>query len=110
MSRTITALFDTRADAEAGRQRLLDANLDATHVNIHDKSSIGEVGYTSPDEPGMWASIKNAFLRDEDRRVYEDGVRRGGVLLTAEIDDGRAADALRALDHPHASIGTDRLA
>ena len=109
MSRTITALFDTRADAEAGRQRLLDANLGASSVDIHDKSSIGEVGYSSPQEPGMWASIKNAFLRDEDRRVYEDGVRRGGFLLTGDIDDDKAAEAIRALDHPHVNIGTDPL-
>jgi uncharacterized protein (TIGR02271 family) len=99
MSRTLTALFDTRADAEAGRQRLLDASLDADHVRIHDKSSIGEAGYSSHSEPGMWASIKNAFLPDEDRHVYEEGVRRGGFLLTADIDEHQADEAVRALDH-----------
>jgi uncharacterized protein (TIGR02271 family) len=99
MSRTLTALFDTRADAEAGRQRLLDAHLDADHVRIHDKSSIGEAGYSSHSEPGMWASIKNAFLPDEDRHVYEEGVRRGGFLLTADIDEHQADEAVRALDH-----------
>ena len=98
MSRTLTALFDTRADAEAGRQRLLDAHLDADHVRIHDKSSIGEAGYSSHSEPGMWASIKNAFLPDEDRHVYEEGVRRGGFLLTADIDGDDAGEAIRALE------------
>jgi uncharacterized protein (TIGR02271 family) len=99
MSRTLTALFDTRADAEAGRQRLLDAHLDADHVRIHDKSSIGEAGYSSHSEPGMWASIKNAFLPDEDRHIYEEGVRRGGFLLTADIDEHQPDEAVRALDH-----------
>jgi uncharacterized protein (TIGR02271 family) len=99
MSRTLTALFDTRADAEAGRQRLLDAHLHADHVRIHDKSSIGEAGYSSHSEPGMWASIKNAFLPDEDRHIYEEGVRRGGFLLTADIDEHQADEAVRALDH-----------
>jgi uncharacterized protein (TIGR02271 family) len=98
MSRTITALFDTRADAEAGRQRLLDARLHADNVNIHDKSSIGEAGYSSHQEPGMWASIKNAFLPDEDRHTYEEGVRRGGFLLTADVDENQADEAVRALD------------
>jgi uncharacterized protein (TIGR02271 family) len=99
MSRTITALFDTHADAEAGRQRLLDANLDADHVRIHDKSSIGEAGYSSPSQPGMWASIKNAFLPDEDRHIYEEGVRRGGFLLTADVDEDEVDEAVRALEH-----------
>ena len=100
MSRTITALFDTRDDAEAGRQRLLDASLVADHVRIHDKSSIGVTGYSSPEQPGMWASIKNAFLPDEDRHVYEEGVCRGGYLLTASMASGAvAADAaLRRID------------
>ena len=109
MSRTITALFDTRADAEAGRQRLLDASLDADNVRIHDKSSVGETGYSSHSEPGMWASIKNAFLPDEDRHIYEEGVRRGGFLLTADIDAHQADEAVRALDEAQ-SIDIDERA
>ncbi|MCC2955945.1 hypothetical protein LK542_10000 [Massilia sp. IC2-477] len=98
MSRTLTALFDTRADAEAGRQRLLDAHVDADHVRIHDKSSVGESGYSSQESPGLWASIKNAFLPDSDRHLYEEGIRRGGFLLTADIDGDDAGEAIRALE------------
>lgn len=98
MSRTLTALFDTRADAEAGRQRLLDARVDADNIKIHDKSSVGETGYSSREEPGLWASIKNAFLPDEDRHVYEEGMRRGGLLLTADIDGDETGEAIRALE------------
>jgi len=101
MSRTITALFDTRADAEAGRQRLLEANLHADNVRIHDKSSVGDTGYSSHQEPGLWGSIKNAFLPDEDRHTYEEGVRRGGFLLTADVDEHQADEAVRALDEAH---------
>ena len=98
MSRTLTALFDTRADAEAGRQRLLDARVDADNIKIHDKSSVGEAGYSSREEPGLWASIKNAFLPDEDRYVYEEGMRRGGFLLTADIDSDDVGEAIQALE------------
>jgi hypothetical protein len=98
MSRTLTALFDTRADAEAGRQRLLDARVDADNIKIHDKSSVGEAGYSSREEPGLWGSIKNAFLPDEDRYVYEEGMRRGGFLLTADIDSDDVGEAIRALE------------
>jgi uncharacterized protein (TIGR02271 family) len=111
MSRTITALFDTRGDAEAGRQRLLDASLDADHVRIHDKSSIGVTGYSSPEQPGMWATIRNAFLPDEDRHVYEEGVRRGGYLLTADVDEDEVDEAIRALEAGHgASVDIDERA
>jgi hypothetical protein len=98
MSRTLTALFDTRADAEAGRQRLLAAHVDADNIRIHDKSSVGDTGYSSHEEPGLWASIKSAFLPDEDRHVYEEGLRRGGFLLVADIDGDDAGEAIRALE------------
>jgi hypothetical protein len=98
MSRTLTALFDTRADAEAGRQRLLAANVDADNIKIHDKSSVGDTGYSSQESPGLWASIKHAFLPDQDRHLYEEGMRRGGFLLTADIDGDDAGEAIRALE------------
>lgn len=97
MSRTLTALFDTRADAEAGRQRLIDAAVDADHIKIHDKSSIGDSD-DSDDDRGMWASIKNSPPDDSDRHVYEEGVRRGGFLLTCDIDSDDVGEALRALE------------
>jgi uncharacterized protein (TIGR02271 family) len=100
MSSTITAMFDTRADAEAAKARLLSANLDADHVHVHDKSSSGfrENGYSTHQDRGFWDSVKNAFLPDEDRHTYEEGVRRGGALLTADVDDDRVDDAVRVLE------------
>jgi len=100
MTRTITALFDHRADAEAAEQRLQAANIDADHIRIQDKSSTGynETGHSTHDEPGLWGSIKNAFLPDEDRHTYEEGVRRGGVLLTVDVDEDHVDDAVRVLE------------
>jgi uncharacterized protein (TIGR02271 family) len=100
MASTITALFDSRSDAEAAKSRLQSANVDAEHVHIHDKSSTGhrEQGYSTHEDRGIWDSIKNAFLPDEDRHTYEEGLRRGGVLLTADVDDDGVDDAVRVLD------------
>jgi uncharacterized protein (TIGR02271 family) len=102
MSSTITAMFDSRSDAEAAKARLQSANVDAEHVHIHihDKSSAGhrEQGYSTHEDRGVWESIKNAFLPDEDRHTYEEGLRRGGVLLTADVDDDRVDEAVRVLE------------
>ncbi|RYY17305.1 MAG: hypothetical protein EON55_02470 [Alphaproteobacteria bacterium] len=100
MTRTITALFDDRSDAEAAQERLKQSNVDADHVRIHDKSSEGysETSRSTHEDRGIWASIKNAFLPDEDRHTYEEGVRRGGYLLTADVDDDAVADAVRVLE------------
>ena len=100
MSTTITALFDTRAEAEAAKDRLKSARVDADHVHIHDKSSTGynENSYSTHQDRGFWDSIKNAFVPDEDRHTYEEGVRRGGALLTADVDDDCVDEAVRVLE------------
>ena len=110
MSRTVTALFDTRSDAEAAKERLRQSNVDADNIAIHDKSSSGfsQTGYSSSQNPGMWASIKNAFLPDEDRHTYEEGVRRGGVLLTADVDEDCVDSAVRVLEESNSIDMDDR--
>ena len=100
MSSTITAMFDTRADAEAAKERLKVSNVDADQIHIHDKSSDGyqEQSKSTHAEPGIWASIKNAFLPDEDRHTYEEGMRRGGAVLTADVDDDAVGQAIDVLE------------
>lgn len=99
MSRTITAMFESRADAEAGKERLRAAGVDASHIQVHDQST-HQTGsqYSTHQDRGTWASIKNAFLPDEDRHTYEEGFRRGHAVLTADVPDDQADDAVRALE------------
>lgn len=111
MSRTITALFDSRSDAEAAKNRLHMANIDANHVHVHDQSSPGfrsEGAYSDHQDRGMWDSIKNAFLPDEDRHAYEEGVRRGGALLTADVEEHQIDDAIRVLEDSNSIDVDDR--
>jgi hypothetical protein len=99
MSRTITALFDTKADADAGAERLRLAGIDASHVSVHDQHSHKTTGaYSTSEDKGLWASIKNVFVPHEDRHTYEEGLRRGGVLLTADVDDDKTPAAVAALE------------
>lgn len=96
MSRTLTALFDSRADAQASADRLRQLGIDADDIHIHDQTA--QAGYSTHEDRGLWATIKNAFLPDEDRHTYEEGVRRGGCLLTADVDEAQADQAIRVLD------------
>lgn len=101
MSKTITAMFDTRADAEAARQRLVTAGIGADDVHVVDKSTAGysaDRRPTTSEDKGIWASIKGVFLPDEDRHTYEEGIHRGGAVLTAHVADDRADEAVHVLD------------
>ena len=110
MATTITALFDSRSDAEAAKDRLKAARVDADHVHLHDKSSTGyrESGYSDHEDRGFWDSVKNAFAPDEDRHAYEEGVRRGGTLLTADVDDDCVDEAVRVLEEANSIDIDDR--
>lgn len=100
MSRVITALFDNRADADAAKARLSAASIDVSHVNIVDQSTQGasSTDYSTTENQGFWGSIKSAFLPAEDRHTYEEGVRRGGYLLTATVGEHEADHAVEILD------------
>ncbi|WP_425229252.1 hypothetical protein [Sphingomonas sp.] len=99
MSRTITALFDTRADADAGAERLRQAGVDASSVAVHDNTTHQTTGdYSTANDQGLWASIKGAFVTRDDRHTYEEGIRRGGFLLTATVADDNASEAVAALE------------
>ena len=99
MSRTITALFDSRSEAEEARTRLTQSSIDADNVRILDQSSSSSSGGSEGGSGGgFWASVKEAFLPEEDRHAYEEGVRRGGYLLCASVDENRADEAIRLLE------------
>jgi uncharacterized protein (TIGR02271 family) len=110
MSSTITALFDTRAEAEAAKARLESASFDTDNVHVHDQSSQGfrQDAYSTHQDRGVWGSIKNAFLPDEDRHTYEEGIRRGGALLTADVHDDKVDDAVRILEEANSVDIDDR--
>ena len=105
MSRTVTAMFDSRSDAEAARTRLSSAGLGASDIQIMDQSSPGynASGFSSDNTSGssghgFWSSVKDFFMADEDRYTYEEGVRRGGAVLVAKVDEGRVDEAVRILE------------
>ncbi|HZG09535.1 MAG TPA: YsnF/AvaK domain-containing protein [Allosphingosinicella sp.] len=97
MSRTITAMFDSRDEAEAARTRLSQSQIDADRVRIIDKnaSTSSASGSGAGEEQGFWSALRSAFLPEEDGQAYEEGMRRGGYLLCADVDE---TDADRACD------------
>ena len=84
MSRTVTALYDTTAEAEAARQRL-SAAVDVERVRVIDQGSSRE--------------LNDYHIANEDRHAYGEGLRRGGALLCAKVDGHEDADRIvRALE------------
>lgn len=102
MNRTITALFDTRQQAEKARERLLSKQLGLNpgEIDILDQGADGETTREASDGDGkgFFSSLKNLFLPDDDRSTYEEGIRRGNSLLTVRTDEQRTDKVVRELD------------
>jgi len=93
MSRTVTALYDTRQEAEAARQRLSSA-VAIERINIIDKSSGG----------GEGRSLNSLYMSDDDRHAYGEGLRRGGFLLCAEVESGEDHERIVSLLEESSSV------
>lgn len=104
MTRTLTAMYDSRADAEAAKRELEAAGLSGGDIDIIDQGAgegaPGDVRYADGGEhKGFFGSLKDMFMPEEDRYAYSEGLRRGHFLLTARVDEDRCDDAIRVLDN-----------
>jgi uncharacterized protein (TIGR02271 family) len=77
-------LYDTRAEADAARQRLASA-VSLDQVRIIDKDNQGGSGS---------GGLGSLYMPNEDRQAYGEGIRRGGFLLCAEVETGEDADKI----------------
>ncbi|RYY15467.1 MAG: hypothetical protein EON55_06280, partial [Alphaproteobacteria bacterium] len=106
MSQTITALYDKHADATAAQSKLLALGIPAGSIKILSgtQTSTTTTG-TKPDE-GFWGSLKELFMPEEDRYAYNEGLSRGGTMLSVTTD---AAHVDRVFDivEEHGSVDLD---
>jgi uncharacterized protein (TIGR02271 family) len=106
MVRTITAMFDDRAHADAAVEQLTrELNIDPSSVQVHAADTTAASGTVSQDT-GFWASLKNIFVADEDRPTYAEGVRRGSVVLSAQVEDAMLDHAMDVLEQ-HGAVDLD---
>jgi hypothetical protein len=91
--RTVTALFDTLGDAHRAADDL--AGLGITRVAVTSPEG-GEPGGVEPTG-GLWGFLTGLFASDADRQAYAEGVRRGGVLLTATVGEAMAGQVTQIL-------------
>lgn len=82
-SNTITAFFDSRSDADRAVDRLADAGIPRSSIQLVEGAS-GEASATTTttEHTGFWTSLENFFFPNEDRNTYAEGLRRGGYLVT----------------------------
>jgi len=88
----LVAFYQSRDQAERARDELLSAGFDRNDTKIY-------AGNGNEGGGGFWESIKDAFgmTSDEDRALYAEAGRRGGVALAVEIDDDEDPSSQQAI-------------
>lgn len=102
-TRTLTAMFKTRGEAEHAEQALSsELGLNRSMIQTSPGTGVTDAGYDAArpyEEKGFFGSLKSLMLPEEDRYAYAEGMRRGAVLLNAEVDDGQIDRASDILEH-----------
>jgi uncharacterized protein (TIGR02271 family) len=102
-TRTVTAMFNSRAEAERATQALVsDLSVDRSMVRTNPEAGSTDTGYDKSrpyEETGFFASLKSLFVPDDDRYAYAEGMRRGNVLVSATVDENQVDRAADILEH-----------
>lgn len=111
MGQVITAMFNTRAEAEAVQNQLRSLGIIKDEDGSSNRGSVLDRShqnyradhYSDHDDHGIWAGAAGHDrdghrLPDQDRHQYEEGIHRGHTLLTVEVDDEMAGRAREIID------------
>lgn len=104
-TRTLSAMFDTRDDAQRAVENLIDEGIPQDHIRMtpgSERDSTGESSRTTStgdhEGGGFWHSLEEFFFPDEDRAEYAEGLRRGGYLVTVQATEAQHDLVLDILD------------
>lgn len=96
-NRTVSAFYESRASADSHRRQLEALGIPSSDISIVEGRDESEPSRTY-EEKGFFESIGDFIMGEEDRHVYNEGLRRGGYLLTARVGSDHYDQALAALD------------
>lgn len=99
-SRSLTAMFDTRAEADRAVEALRAAGIaDVVLTGGENAGYTAERAENRTEERGFFEALGDFFFPDEDRYVYAEGLNRGGFLVTvSNIPAHQYETALDILD------------
>ena len=95
---TFTALYDRQADAEAVQSELERLGIVDIDHGLHG----GETAAYEDDASGPWAGGRGVAPPEADRHIYKEATKRGGFLLTVNVDDAQADRVHQFLENSNA--------
>jgi hypothetical protein len=100
MRRIITALFHSKVTARRAAERLRALGLPEDRIGLHSATGEDAVRATSRapgSEHGLLQVLDALFLPRADFDAHLEALRRGGIVVTADTEEERAAAIRQAL-------------
>ncbi|MCG7360058.1 DUF2934 domain-containing protein [Roseomonas sp. ACRSG] len=95
MTHLVTGLFDRRRSVDTVVEHLVqEFGVPRERIQVHAADPASGEETRSPQDDDQEAALPDLGLSDAAVRAYEEGMRRGGVLLVAWVDDGHLDRAL----------------
>jgi hypothetical protein len=91
---TIVGLFESRAKARRAKGALIRAHIASPNIVLYDRSAADS---SRQSEQSLWESLKDSLGFAEDRSFYEEGMRRGGTVISVRIKDEQMNQAAEIL-------------
>ncbi len=99
MNRAITAIYRTYATAQQVRDAITDAGVSSSYVDIiPDTDDQLEAGTYRNDE--VLDDLHDLHLPEDDVRTYQQAVRRGDYVVSANVDDDDVERVMEAMRRP----------
>ena len=113
-TRTVTAMFDTSAEAERAASRLRSAGIPDSQIRVTQGSSntyASTVDYNDTtyreQHKGFWDSLADFFFPEEDRYAYAEGLARGSHMVTVTGFDSAMYDTVIDILDDEGSVDLD---
>jgi len=109
MMGTIIGVFDEYDDALQAQQRLLDAGIDGTSIQVIPQRGGQETVQRNPrpDHRGFFARLFGLDDDDEKSGNYAEAVRRGSTAITVSLEDDSYADEVTEIFDDCGAIDID---
>ena len=94
----IVALYNTDAEAQAARDKLVASGVDSSAVQVMARDAdrmAGGVDYDKGDQ-GLWGSIKSLFMPDDEAHAYNHAVDKGHAMVV--VTPARTANRHQIID------------
>ncbi len=100
---TITSFYDSREYANNAALMLKQAGVPDRDITVSPEAATSYADTEDHPAKGFWASLESMFGGTDDRETYAEGLRRGGIMVTAHVDDAKVDDAIDILER-HGSV------